>query len=39
VLDLLRKCDGPSSPAWLYSRFFNFRFGLEFAGQWRHPQV
>jgi hypothetical protein len=39
VLDLLRRCDGPSSPAWLYARFFNFRFDLEFAGQWRHPQA
>ena len=39
VLDALRSCDGPTSPAWLYSRFFNFRFEWEFAGQWKHPQV
>ena len=39
VLNLLRHCDGPSWPVWLYSRFFNFRFSFEFAGQWKHPQV
>lgn len=26
ILDLIRSCDGPSSPTWLYSRFFNFKF-------------
>ena len=39
VLNLLRHCDGPSWPVWLYSRFFNFKFAWEFAGQWKHPQV
>jgi hypothetical protein len=39
VLDALRSCDGPTSPSWLYSRFFNFKFEWEFAGQWKHPQV
>ena len=39
VLDALRRCDGPTSPTWLYSRFFNFRFEWEFLGQWKHPQA
>jgi beta-1,4-mannosyl-glycoprotein beta-1,4-N-acetylglucosaminyltransferase len=39
VLDAVRSCDGPTSPTWLYSRFFNFKFEWEFLGQWKHPQV
>ena len=39
VLNLLRHCDGPTWPVWLYARFFNFKFAWEFAGQWKHPQV
>jgi beta-1,4-mannosyl-glycoprotein beta-1,4-N-acetylglucosaminyltransferase len=39
VLDAVRSCDGPTSPTWLYTRFFNFKFEWEFLGQWKHPQV
>ena len=39
VLDLLRYCEGPTWPVWLYARFFNFKFSWEFVGQWKHPQV
>ena len=31
VLNLLRHCDGPTWPVWLYSRFFNFRSSWECA--------
>ena len=30
---------GWTGPAFLYSRFYNFRFEWEFAGSWKHPQV
>jgi hypothetical protein len=30
---------GWTGPAFLYSRFYNFRFEWEFAGPWKHPQV
>ena len=30
---------GWTGPAFLYSRFYNFRFEWEFAGAWKHPQV
>ena len=39
ILDAVRSCDGPTSPTWLYSRFFNFKFNWEFQGLWKHPQV
>jgi beta-1,4-mannosyl-glycoprotein beta-1,4-N-acetylglucosaminyltransferase len=39
ILDAVRSCDGPTSPTWLYSRFFNLKFEWEFQGQWKHPQI
>jgi len=30
---------GWTGPAFLFSRFYNFRFEWEFAGTWKHPQV
>lgn len=39
VLLSLSRCTGWTGPAFLYSRFYNFRFEWEFAGTWKHPQA
>ena len=40
-LNLLRWCDGwdESGPVQFYTRFYNFKFSLQFAALWHHPQA
>ena len=40
-LNLLRWCDGwdESGPIQFYTRFYNFKFSLQFAALWHHPQA